>query len=91
MTVTSVVGCGLQKGQTEFYRGVKVETLDLLQKVQMDIVVSSVPVEKVIETASRVLKTGHIGDGKIFVTEVADAIKISTGERGYAAMQGTDV
>jgi Amt family ammonium transporter len=86
-----VVGCGLQKGKTDFYRGVKVETLDLLPKVQMDIVVSSVPVEKVVEAASRVLHTGHIGDGKIFVSEITDAIKVSTGERGYAAMQGTDV
>ncbi|GHU69567.1 hypothetical protein FACS1894184_13800 [Clostridia bacterium] len=91
MTVTSVVGCGLQKGKTDYYRGVKVETLDLLPKVQMDIVVSAVPVEKVIETASTVLHTGRIGDGKIFVTSVSDAVKISTGERGYSAMQGTDV
>ncbi|MDR1600458.1 MAG: ammonium transporter [Oscillospiraceae bacterium] len=91
MTVTSVVGCGLQKGKTDYYRGVKVETLDLLPKAQMDIVVSAVPVEKVVETASGVLHTGRIGDGKIFVSRIEDAVKISTGERGYAAMQGTDV
>jgi Amt family ammonium transporter len=91
MTVTSVVGCGLQKGKTDYYRGIKIETLDLLPKVQMDIVVSAVPVDKVIDTASGVLHTGRIGDGKIFVSHVQDAVKISTGERGYAAMQGTDV
>ncbi|MDR2658224.1 MAG: ammonium transporter [Oscillospiraceae bacterium] len=91
MTVTSVVGCGLQKGKTDYYRGVKIETLDLLPKVQMDIVVSSVPVDKVVETASSVLHTGRIGDGKIFISHIEDAVKISTGERGYSAMQGTDV
>ena len=91
MTVTSVIGCGLQKGKTDYYRGIKIEALDLLPKMQMDIVVSSVPVERVVDAASSVLHTGRIGDGKIFVSHVEDAVKISTGERGYAAMQGTDV
>ncbi|MDR3050411.1 MAG: ammonium transporter [Oscillospiraceae bacterium] len=91
MTVTNVMGCGLQKGRTDYYRGIKIEALDLLPKLQMDIVVTSVPVETVIKTAEEVLRTGHIGDGKIFVYTVKDVVKISTGERGYAAMQGTDV
>ncbi|MDR1569651.1 MAG: ammonium transporter [Oscillospiraceae bacterium] len=91
MTVTSVIGCGLQKGKTDYYRGIKIETLDLLPKMQMDIVVSSVPVEQVIDAANKILHTGRIGDGKIFVSHIEDAVKLSTGERGYAAMQGTDV
>jgi Amt family ammonium transporter len=91
MTVTNVMGCGLQKGRVDYYRGIKIENLDLLPKLQMDIVVSAVPVETVIKTAQSVLHTGRIGDGKVFVSGVQDALKVSTGERGYAAMQGTDV
>jgi len=91
MTVSNVVGCGLQKGKTNYYRGIKIEALDLLPKLQMDIVVASVPVEDVVKAASDVLHTGRIGDGKIFISDVEDVVKISTGERGYAAMQGADV
>jgi nitrogen regulatory protein PII len=79
----------MQKGkkQGEYYRGVRVETLDLLPKLQMDIVVTAVPVESVVEAAQRVLHTGRIGDGKIFVSNVQDVVRISTRERGYAALQ----
>ncbi|MDR3074341.1 MAG: ammonium transporter [Deltaproteobacteria bacterium] len=89
MTVKNVLGCGMQRGtpQTDYYRGAKLETMDLLPKLQMDIIVTAVPVERVIETAQRVLHTGRIGDGKIFVSNVQNVVKISTGERGYAALQ----
>ncbi len=86
MTVTNVLGCGIQKGKTEFYRGVEVE-VNLLPKVQVEIVVSKVPVRTVIETAKNVLYTGRIGDGKIFVYDVENVIKVRTGEEGYAALQ----
>ena len=86
MTVSHVLGCGLQKGKPEYYRGVQVEA-SLLPKVQMDIVVSAVPVRKVIETAKKVLYTGHIGDGKIFVYDVENVVKVRTGEEGYDALQ----
>jgi len=90
MTVTQVMGCGIQKGRVNYYRGVKVENVDLLPKLQMDIVVTEVPVENVVSTAQKVLHTGNIGDGKIFTYDTEDVIKISTGERGYAALQGVD-
>ncbi len=86
MTVSHVLGCGVQKGKPEYYRGVPVET-NLLPKVQIDIVVSKVPVSSVIDTAKKVLYTGHIGDGKIFVYDVENVIKVRTGEEGYAALQ----
>ena len=86
MTVSHVLGCGAQKGKPEYYRGVQVEA-NLLPKVQMDIVVSAVPVRKVIETAKKVLYTGHIGDGKIFVYDVENVVKVRTGEEGYDALQ----
>ncbi len=86
MTVTNVLGCGIQKGKTEYYRGVEVE-INLLPKVQVEIVVSKVPVRTVIETAKKVLYTGHIGDGKIFVYDVENVVKVRTGEEGYAALQ----
>ena len=86
MTVSHVMGYGMQKGQTEYYRGVAVET-DLRPKVQVDIVVSAIPVRDVIETAKRVLYTGHIGDGKIFVYDVENVVKVRTGEEGYDALQ----
>ncbi|MDR1542370.1 MAG: ammonium transporter [Clostridiales bacterium] len=90
MTVTSVHGYGLQKGRTDYYRGIKIEAPNLLPKLQMDIVVTAVPVETVVAAAQKILHTGHIGDGKIFVYKVQNVIKISTGERGYAALQGKD-
>ena len=86
MTVSHVLGCGIQKGRPEYYRGVPVET-NLLPKVQVDIVVSKVPVRSVIETAKKVLYTGHIGDGKIFVYDVENVVKVRTGEEGYDALQ----
>jgi len=89
MTVSHVLGCGLQKGKPEYYRGVQVEAT-LLPKVQVDVVVSKVPVRSVIETAKKVLYTGHIGDGKIFVYDVENVIKVRTGEEGYDALQDVE-
>ena len=86
MTVTNVMGYGAQKGKPEYYRGTPVE-VTLLPKVQVDIVVSKVPVTQVIETARQVLYTGHIGDGKIFVQDVEDVVRVRTGETGYDALQ----
>ena len=89
MTVSHVLGCGAQKGKPEYYRGVQVEA-SLLPKVQVDIVVSAVPVRKVIETAKKVLYTGHIGDGKIFVYDVENVVKVRTGEEGFDALQDVE-
>ncbi len=89
MTVTNVMGYGTQKGKPEYYRGTPVE-VTLLPKVQVDIVVSKVPVSEVIETARGVLYTGHIGDGKIFVQDVENVIRVRTGEEGYDALQSED-
>ena len=89
MTMSHVLGCGLQKGKPEYYRGVQVEAT-LLPKVQVDIVVSKVPVRTVIETAKKVLYTGHIGDGKIFVYDVENVVKVRTGEEGYDALQDVE-
>lgn len=89
MTVTQVLGCGVQKGTSEFYRGIPLD-IQLLPKIQVEIVVAKVPVIDVINTAKKVLYTGHIGDGKIFVYHVENAIKVRTGEEGYDAMQGMD-
>ncbi len=87
MTVTNVMGYGAQKGKPEYYRGTPVE-VTLLPKVQVDIVVSKVPVREVIDTARSVLHTGHIGDGKIFVQDVENVVRVRTGEEGYDALQG---
>lgn len=89
MTVTQVLGCGVQKGRTQYYRGVEVD-VNLLPKVQVEIVVSTIPVETVIDTTIKVLYTGNIGDGKIFVYNVEDVIKVRTGERGVAALQDSN-
>ena len=89
MTVSHVMGCGIQKGKPEYYRGIQVETT-LLPKVQVDIVVSKVPVRTVIETAKKVLYTGHIGDGKIFIYDVENVVKVRTGEEGYDALQDVE-
>ena len=86
MTVTQVLGCGIQKGKPEYYRGVETE-VNLLPKVQVEIVVAKVPVRTVIEAAKDVLYTGHIGDGKIFVYDVENVVKVRTGEEGYDALQ----
>ncbi|MCX7772399.1 MAG: P-II family nitrogen regulator [Clostridia bacterium] len=89
MTVTQVLGCGIQKGKSEYYRGVEVE-MNLLPKVQVEIVVSKVPVRTVIETAKKVLYTGHIGDGKIFIYDVENVVRVRTGDEGYDALQDED-
>ena len=89
MTVSHVLGCGAQKGKPEFYRGVQIEA-NLLPKIQVDIVVSKVPVRDVIETAKKVLYTGHIGDGKIFVYDVENVVKVRTGEEGFDALQDVE-
>ena len=88
ITVTNVLGCGTQKGSTNYYRGVEMD-MSLLPKIKAEIVVSLVPVDLVIETARKVLCTGHIGDGKLFVYDIEDVIKIRTGEAGVAALQDT--
>ena len=89
MTVTQVLGCGTQKGAPEYYRGVEVD-MQLLPKIQVEMVVSKVPVADVIDAARKALYTGHIGDGKIFVYDVEDVVKVRTGETGYDALQGAD-
>jgi Amt family ammonium transporter len=90
MTVSNVMGCGIQKGNTNsFYRGVEMD-ITLLPQVQMEIVVSAIPVEKVVETAKKVLYTGHVGDGKIFIYDVENVVKIRTGEEGYEALQDVE-
>ena len=89
MTVTHVLGCGVQKGKPEYYRGV-INEATLLPKVQVEIVVCKVPVKTVIETAKKVLYTGHIGDGKIFVYDVENVVKVRTGEEGYDALQDVE-
>ena len=89
MTVTQVLGCGMQKGRPEYYRGVAVE-MNLLPKIEVEIVVCKIPVRTVIDTAKKVLYTGHIGDGKIFVYDVENVIKVRTGEEGYDALQDVE-
>lgn len=86
MTVSNVLGCGMQKGSTEYYRGIELE-VKLLPKVRVEIVVCKVPVETVIDTVKRILYTGKIGDGKIFVYDVENVVKVRTGEEGYDALQ----
>lgn len=86
LTVTNVLGYGMQKGQTEYYRGVPVKTR-LLPKVQVDIVVCKIPTETVVDTVKKALYTGNMGDGKIFIYDVENVIKIRTGEEGYDALQ----
>ena len=85
MTVYQVLGCGNQKGKTEFYRGNEM-TMDLLPKVKIEICVCEVPVQLVVDTAVKVLRTGKIGDGKIFVYPVQNVIKVRTGEEGVKAL-----
>jgi Amt family ammonium transporter len=89
MTVTQVMGCGIQKGAGEMYRGVEMDAT-LLPKVKLEIVVSEIPVETVIEAAKKALYTGHIGDGKIFVYNVDKVVKIRTGEENFAALQDVE-
>ena len=89
MTVTQVMGCGVQKGAGEMYRGVEMDAT-LLPKVKVEVVVSKIPVEKVIEAAKKALYTGHIGDGKIFVYNVDKVVKVRTGEEDFAALQDVE-
>lgn len=86
MTVANVMGCGLQKGQEHYYRGVPVE-MNLLPKIKIEIVVSKVPVQLVVDVARKVLYTGHIGDGKIFVFDVENVVRVRTGQTDYDALQ----
>ena len=86
MTVTQVLGCGAQKGNTEYYRGVALE-MNLLPKIRIDIVVSKIPVKTVVDTAVKALYTGHIGDGKIFIYDVEDVVRVRTGQTGFDALQ----
>ncbi|MGN1134044.1 MAG: P-II family nitrogen regulator, partial [Oscillospiraceae bacterium] len=88
-TVTNVLGCGVQKGKPEYYRGAQVDA-NLLPKVKVEVVVSKVPVDTVINAAKNALYTGHIGDGKIFVYDIENVVKVRTGEQGYDALQGED-
>ena len=89
MTATQVMGCGVQKGAGEKYRGVEMDAT-LLPKIKVEVIVSKIPVEKVIEAAKRALYTGHIGDGKIFVYNVQQVVKVRTGEEGFAALQDVE-
>jgi Amt family ammonium transporter len=84
-----VMGSGIQKGTTEKYRGAVVDST-LLPKVKVEVVVSKISVDRVIETAKKALYTGHIGDGKIFVYNVQKVVKVRTGEEGYAAVQDVE-
>ena len=85
MTVSQVLGCGTQKGDVQYYRGVPME-LKLLPKIKIEIIVCEVPVQKVIDVATKILRTGEIGDGKIFVYDVKDVVKIRTGATGKEAL-----
>ena len=89
MTVTQVMGCGIQKGAGEYYRGVELDAT-LLPKIKVEVIVSEIPVDKVVEAAKKALYTGHIGDGKIFVYNVTRVVKIRTGEEDYAALQDVE-
>ncbi|MDR2753828.1 MAG: P-II family nitrogen regulator [Oscillospiraceae bacterium] len=86
VTVTNVLGYGMQKGRDATYRGAKLES-SLRPKIKVEVVVSKVPVELLVETAKKALYTGQIGDGKIFLYGVENVIKVRTGEEGYAALQ----
>ena len=89
MTVTNVMGCGIQKGAGERYRGVEMDAT-LLPKIKVEVVVSKIPVGDVVEAAKKALYTGHIGDGKIFVYGVERVVKVRTGEEGFDALQDVE-
>lgn len=89
MTMTQVMGCGVQKGSTERYRGAVVDST-LIPKTKVEVIVSEIPVDKVIEAAKKALYTGHIGDGKIFVYNVTRVVKVRTGEENFAALQDVE-
>lgn len=89
MTVAQVMGSGIQKGTDERYRGVVVDST-LLPKVKVEVVISKISVDHLIETVKKALYTGHIGDGKIFVYDVQRVVKVRTGEEGYDAVQDVE-
>ena len=89
ITMTQVMGCGIQKGAGEKYRGVELYA-NLIPKVKVEVVVSKIPVDSVIEAAKKALYTGHIGDGKIFVYNVTKVVKVRTGEEDFAALQDVE-
>ena len=89
MTMTQVMGGGIQKGSMERYRGAVVDST-LLPKVKVEVIISKISVDKVIEAAKKSLYTGHIGDGKIFVYNVARVVKVRTGEEDFAALQDVE-
>ncbi|MBR1899613.1 MAG: adenylate cyclase, partial [Lachnospiraceae bacterium] len=89
MTVTQVMGCGIQKGAGERYRGVELD-VNVLPKMKVEVIIGNIPVDKVIETAKKALYTGHIGDGKIFVYNVQRVIKVRTGEEDLAALNDVE-
>ena len=89
MTVVQVMGCGIQKGAGEYYRGVEMDAT-LLPKIKIEVVVAKIPIDTVIETIKKTLYTGHIGDGKIFVYDVAKVVKVRTGEEDVAALQDVE-
>ena len=89
MTCTQVMGCGIQKGSGERYRGAEVDAT-LLPKIKVEVVVSKIPVDSVVAAAKKALYTGHIGDGKIFVYDVAKVVKIRTGEEDMEALQDVE-
>ncbi|MBU3216310.1 P-II family nitrogen regulator [Clostridium estertheticum] len=86
MTVSNVLGCGIQKGHKEFYRGLALD-INLLPKLKVEIIVCDIPVDLVVETAQKVLHTGKMGDGKIFVYDVKNIIRISNGAEGRDALR----
>ena len=89
MTVSNVLGCGIQKGHKEFYRGLALD-INLLPKLKVEIIVCDIPVDLVVETAQKVLHTGKMGDGKIFVYDVKNIIRISNGAEGRDALRYKD-
>ncbi|MDR0301729.1 MAG: adenylate cyclase, partial [Treponema sp.] len=89
MTVTQVLGCGMQRGSREFYRGIPLEST-LLPKVKVEVVICKVPLQLCVDTVKKALYTGKIGDGKIFIYDVENVIKVRTGEQGYDALQDNE-
>ena len=89
MTVTSAMGCGAQRGGNGMYRGVPV-SMSLRPTVEVSVVVSRIPPEVVVETAKQALHTGNLGDGKIFLYNVEEVVRVRTGEMGKAALTGAD-
>lgn len=85
MTVSQVMGCGLQKGRTEYYRGVEIN-INLLPKIKIELIVKDSEVDRIVDTIVKVARSGKIGDGKIFIYNVEDAVRIRTGEKGESAI-----